>query len=792
MRRWLLADAIALVELKGISMTYPRIRFFPKVAAVLVLLTLLVNGSPVWLIGPPPAQAATTWVVTSLADDSGSGTLRHAIVNSEEGDTITFATGLSGTITLDSALGELMIEHSLTIEGPGAGTISIDGNGQTRVLTIAVGDIIPIEELEKLIDSLYDATGAEEAMDLLQLQPSQPPEFEAAVVISDLTFARGVALSELQVVDDVFDAVGGNVLVLGSSVTFRDCIIEGGLAKGGGGIAAAASLLGLEGCILRQNTAAGLTADIPLSGGGGGLLTAVAYVSAQNCVFEGNAAGNSEVGLGIGGGGASLISLWDFAACDIRNNVARDGGEAPGLGGGIVTLLSISNFTGCNIRDNIAGDGELGGIGGGMLSLFDLLLSLQECTVSDNAAGSGGGEAVGGGMFIGPSLMSTIIVDSLIANNSAGSEGSEFAAGGGIAAAMLDLGILDGFSIGLASHEPLPEQSGMLPLHLVNCTVSGNSVHASDTGIGGGLWLLGEATTGLSFCTVTDNSAGLGGGIATLMPDIGPEDIAPGQTLEGIVILKNSIVAANTALVVSGGDDILGWVESLFGNLIGEFDGWDYWEADPSLAECDDVLGVDPRLGPLADNGGTTLTHALKCDSPALDAACDCNAIGEYAIPWDDIYDIPWDEIFVPASATLEPTEGEETGVESDQRGMLRPVDGNADGDARCDIGAYEARPDIVIEDGTGQTISGQNTAAGECAVVHVTITNDGDAPLLIHSIRLVGNDAGDYSLISDPSGTTLNLGQSARLPLRFCPSSQGRKAITVQVYSNDPDEPAV
>jgi len=763
-----------------------------RCGAVALALSLLAGTSPAWLIAPLPAEAQTTWVVTSLADDGGNGTLRYAIDNSEEGDTITFTPGLSGTITLDGGLGELVVEHALTVEGPGAGTISIDGDQQTRVLIIAVGDIVPIESIEDLLGSLEGMTGIERAADLLQLDPFQPPEFEAAVIVSGLTLRHGSVSTEPESIEDLFDAVGGNVLVLGSSAAFTDCVIEAGSAVGGGGIAAAGSLLSLEGCAIVENAAGGLSEDAPLSGGGGGLLTAVAYVAAERCTFEGNVAFGTEDGIGIGGGAVSLVSMWDFVACEIRDNIACDSVNLPGLGGGLVTLLSLSSFTTCAVVDNVAGGEGAGGMGGGVLSLFDLLLSVQRCDISGNSAGSGGGEAAGGGMFIGPSLMSAVILDSLIAGNSAGSEGTGFAAGGGIAAAMLDLGILDGFGVPqLTAYELMPEQASVLPLHLVNCTVSGNSVHASDIGMGGGLWVVGESTTGLSFCTVTDNSAGLGGGIATLMPGIEAQNLEPGQMLEGIVVLKNSIVAGNTALEIDGGDDILGRVESLWGNLIGDSDGWDYWQAAPSSPECNDLLGANPLLGPLTGNGGATLTHALKPGSPALDAACGCSAIGEYQIPWDDIYDIPWDDILVPTASAPEPGDSAGSEVESDQRGLLRPVDGDADSDARCDIGAYEAQPDIVIEGDSGRTVTGQNTAAGECTVLYVTVKNDGAAPLLIESIRLVGDDAGDYSLVSDPSGAVLNPGQSIRLALRFCPVSQGSKSITVQVYSNDPDEPA-
>jgi len=67
-----------------------------------------------------------------------------------------------------------------------------------------------------------------------------------------------------------------------------------------------------------------------------------------------------------------------------------------------------------------------------------------------------------------------------------------------------------------------------------------------------------------------------------------------------------------------------------------------------------DLENTDPLLGPLQDNGGFTLTHALLAGSPAIDA-------------------------------------GDNTGCPADdQRGIFRPQDGDGDSVAVCDIGAYE------------------------------------------------------------------------------------------------------
>ena len=44
------------------------------------------------------------------------------------------------------------------------------------------------------------------------------------------------------------------------------------------------------------------------------------------------------------------------------------------------------------------------------------------------------------------------------------------------------------------------------------------------------------------------------------------------------------------------------------------------------MTDANDKAGVDPLLGPLADNGGLTRTHALLAGSPALDAGDDAAA----------------------------------------------------------------------------------------------------------------------------------------------------------------------
>src|SRR5262249_29411205 len=65
---------------------------------------------------------------------SGTGSLRGEIAASTSGDTIVFDPSLSGTITLTS--GELALNHNLTIQGPGAGTLTVSGNDTSQIFKV--------------------------------------------------------------------------------------------------------------------------------------------------------------------------------------------------------------------------------------------------------------------------------------------------------------------------------------------------------------------------------------------------------------------------------------------------------------------------------------------------------------------------------------------------------------------------------------------------------------------------------------------------------------------------------
>src|SRR5439155_5221316 len=90
-----------------------------------------------------PARATTITVTNT--NDSGPGSLRQALADANDGDTID-ATSISGTITLTT--GELLVDKSVTINGAGANVLAVDGNMASRVFRIPMsGETITISGL---------------------------------------------------------------------------------------------------------------------------------------------------------------------------------------------------------------------------------------------------------------------------------------------------------------------------------------------------------------------------------------------------------------------------------------------------------------------------------------------------------------------------------------------------------------------------------------------------------------------------------------------------------------------
>ena len=91
----------------------------------------------VTVAGVHSARPATITVTNT--NDSGAGSLRQALANANNGDTINFSVTTPATITLTS--GTLVVNRSINITGPGANQLSVHGNSANTVFFIAGGTV---------------------------------------------------------------------------------------------------------------------------------------------------------------------------------------------------------------------------------------------------------------------------------------------------------------------------------------------------------------------------------------------------------------------------------------------------------------------------------------------------------------------------------------------------------------------------------------------------------------------------------------------------------------------------
>ena len=220
-------------------------------------------------------------------------------------------------------------------------------------------------------------------------------------------------------------------------------------------------------------------------------------------------------------------------------------------------------------------------------------------------------------------------------------------------------------------------------LDLSNVTVSGNTA----TGDGGGIYFANNTFGDIENSTVSGNQAnGNGGGIASANTvnttprlhnvTVTGNTAANGGGLLGTAPgfpLSNTIVAGNTD--ASGGEapDCAGTISSTGYNLIGTNGGCTLGATTGDQVGSN-VSPLAAGLSGLANNGGTSLTHAPVLGSLVLNA-------GNPAAP------------FLPPAC-----------LQTDQIGTVRPLNG------RCDIGALESNPSPVTG---GGTLGGTTAAPG-------------------------------------------------------------------------------
>jgi hypothetical protein len=268
------------------------------------------------------------------------------------------------------------------------------------------------------------------------------------------------------------------------------------------------------------------------------------------------------------------------------NHVEADNFRA--YGGGILNLGHLTVTNSVITQNTVTGYAPIGSSGGGISSSGGNVTIIGS-TISGNSAlaymflGSGSydqiGTSSGGGIAISGNL---VIQDSTISGNQA-SGGS-----GGITV--------------------------FGQLELVNSTVSANRAQTpysmsagSDVG---GINIGGNTLAEIRYSTITDNTAGIGS-VSQLRAASTATVVVSGSIINGVVTVLSS--SSTTNPFQSGGHNLV-----LSGRSFGP--GGSQNSLAPFLADTTSLTGISPVLGPLADNGGPTWTHALLVGSPAIDA----------------------------------------------------------------------------------------------------------------------------------------------------------------------------
>ncbi len=337
-------------------------------------------------IGSFQVQLPLDLVVTTL-NDAGAGSLREAITlaNAAVGtaDTITFQPGLSGTITLASTLPT--ITEALSIIGPGAGVVSINGNDSVRAITINGAGVFPvaISGLTITNSRVAGMGGAIYAIDeQLTLDRVVISNSKADGTAFPTGTGGGVGLRGPATVHLISSTISGNTagrngaglyFYSGGSLLVENSTISGntaGAANGGGGVYFFGTPLssGLPAgfvastLIIRNST----IANNVTSSAGGGLFLNV-FTGGTLLVQQSTIVGNS-AGATTGGGGGIRTS---GGTVTIQNSIVSGNTNA--------TAADISSPGVTNINFSAIGD-----------------------TTGSTPSGSSGNNLIGAALLLGP------------------------------------------------------------------------------------------------------------------------------------------------------------------------------------------------------------------------------------------------------------------------------------------------------------------------------------------------------------------------------------------------------
>jgi CSLREA domain-containing protein len=353
-------------------------------------------------------------------------------------------------------------------------------------------------------------------------------------------------------------------------------------------------------------------------------------------------AGNKNGGSGgRGGKGGSGGGIFNGGTLTLTDSTVS--GNTAGAGGPGGQGQEGASPGGAGGNGGSGGRGGVGGDGGGIAGSGGAM-TIERSTISGNRAGAGGDGIAGANGGNGAGL------DTNGGAGGAGGRGAEGGNGGGIATGSTNAKVINttitGNAAGGAGRGAIGGNGGSPGGGSGVQGASGAGGSGEDGGSGGGVWAgdVASVTLTLTHTTISGNTSGAGApgasagaGSAPVLP--GADGFAGDATAleanSGTVSARNTIFTGTGPVGPSSGCS--GDINDLGGNV--QF----------PTAGCPG-FPADPKLGPLASNGGATQTMGLQAGSPAID-------------------------LIAATGAGCETT---------DQRGVARPVGG------RCDAGAFE------------------------------------------------------------------------------------------------------
>ena len=328
-------------------------------------------------------EASSSYLVTTAADNTLSGTLRAAIEWANSNPASSALTGPNTilfdptvfdtpqTITLSTILGTLELTNTATpevIDGPGAGLLTIDANSAFGAFSVASGVTATIS------GATISGGLAESGGGILN---------QGTLTVNNSTFSNDSALYSTIVTVPV--GYGGAIYNDGGTLTVTDSTFTNDVAT-----------YGLGGAIDNSGTAT--ISDSTFTGGvafeGGAIDNKSGSLSVTDSTFNSN--------TGTQGGAIYNNAAATVTGSTFSNNTAFQGG---GIANDLVGNLTLLNST---IADNQAGQN------GGGINQAGTLLALSS-TIADNFVASGG---AGGG--IDATSGATTLYNTLVAGNTAG------------------------------------------------------------------------------------------------------------------------------------------------------------------------------------------------------------------------------------------------------------------------------------------------------------------------------------------------------------------------------------